>query len=71
MWTVYKRPKNYPGEYVARKIVTGKIFTGPAKKSISSRSLRDLRNVLQNLYPGWIQLKRSPDDEPHIVEVWL
>ena len=25
----------------------------------------------QNLYPGWIQLKRSPDDEPHIVEVWL
>ena len=71
MWTVYKHPKDYPGEYVARKVVIREDFYGPSNESISSRSLRDVRNVLQSLYPGWIQLKRSPDDEPHIVEVWL
>ena len=38
---------------------------------ISSRSLRDVRNVLRSLYPGLIQLKRPPDDEAHVVEVWL
>ena len=71
MWTVYKHPKDYPDEYVARKFVIMEDFYGPSNESISSRSLRDVRNVLRSLYRGLIQLKRPPDDEPHIVEVWL
>ena len=71
MWTVYKHPKDYPGEYVARKFVITENSYGPSNESISSRSLRDVRNVLRSLYRGLIQLKRPPDDEPHIVEVWL
>jgi hypothetical protein len=71
MWTVYKHPKDYPGDYVARKFVITEDFYGPSNESISSRSLRDVRNVLRSLYRGLIQLKRPPDDEPHIVEVWL
>ena len=71
MWRVYKHPKDYPGEYVARKFVITEDFFGPNSESISSRSLRDVRNVLRSLYRGLIQLKRLPDDEPHIVEVWL
>ena len=71
MWTVYKHPNDYPGEYVARKFVIAEDFYRSSKESISSRSLRDVRNVLQSLYPGLIQLKRPPDDEPHVVEVWL
>ena len=71
MWTVYKHPKDYPDEYVARKFVITEDFYEPSNESISSRSLRDVRNVLRSLYRGLIQLKRSPDDEPHIVEVWL
>jgi len=71
MWTVYELPKDYPGEYVARKFVITEDFYGPSNESISSRSLRDVRNVLRSLYPGLIQLKRPPEDEPHIVEVWL
>ena len=71
MWTVYKDPKDYPGEYVARKFVISEDFYGPSNESISSRSLRDVQNALRSLYRGWIQLKRAPDDEPHIVEVWL
>ena len=71
MWTVCKLPKGYPGEYVARKFVITEDFYEHSNESISSRSLRDVRNVLRSLYPGLIQLKRPPDDEPHIVEVWL
>jgi len=71
MWRVYKHPKDYPGEYVARKFVITEDFYGPSNESISSRSLRDVRSVLRSLYRGLIQLKRLPDDESHIVEVWL
>ena len=71
MWTVYKHPNDYPGEYVARKFVITEDFYRSSNESISSRSLRDVRNLLRSLYPGLIQLKRPPDDEPHIVEVWL
>jgi len=71
MWKVYKHPKDHPGEYVARKChITEKSY-GPSGESISSRSLRDVQSVLRSLYGGLIQLKRPPDDEPHIVEVWL
>ena len=67
MWTVYQRPKDYPGEYVARKFVIAEDFYRPSNESISSRSLRDVRNVLRSLYPGLIQLKRSPTTN----RIWL
>jgi hypothetical protein len=70
MWTVYKHPNDYPADYVARKFVITEDFYR-SSDSISSRSLRDVRNLVRSLYPGLIQLKRPPDDEPHIVEVWL
>ena len=70
MWRVYKHPKDYPGEYVARSSIT-EDFYGPTDELISSRSLKDVRNVLRSLYRGLIQLKRLPDDGPDIVEVWL
>ena len=71
MWTVYEHPKDCPGEYVARKLVITEDVYRSSNESISSRSLTDVRNVLRSLYPGLIQLKRPPDDEPHVVEVWL
>ena len=71
MWKVYEHPKDCPGEYVAGKFVITEDFYRSSNESISSRSLRDVRNLLRSLYPGLIQLKRPPDDEPHVVEVWL
>lgn len=71
MWKVYEHPKECAAEYVARKFVITEDSYGPSKESISSRSLRDVRNLLRTLYRGLIQLQLSPDDEPHIVEVWL
>jgi hypothetical protein len=71
MWKVYEHPEDCPAEYVARKFVITEDFYGASKESISSMSLRDVRNLLRSLYRGLIQLQLSPDDEPHIVEVWL
>jgi hypothetical protein len=71
MWKVYKHPNDCPAEYVARKFVITEEFYGASNESISSKSLRDVRNLLRSLYRGLIQLQLSPDDEPHIVEVWL
>jgi hypothetical protein len=70
MWKVYEHPKNCPAEFVARKFVITEDFYGPSNESISSRSLRDVRNLLRSLYRGLIQLQLS-DDEPHVVEIWL
>ena len=64
-------PERLSGEYVARKFVITKDSYGPSNELISSRSLRDMRNLLRSLYRGWIQLKRPSDDEPNIGEVWL
>jgi hypothetical protein len=71
MWKIYEHPKECPAEYVARKFVITEDFYGPSNESISSRSLRDVRNLLRSLYRGLIQLQLSPDDEPHVVEIWL
>jgi hypothetical protein len=71
MWKVYKHPKDHPGEYVARKFLIEEASCGVSNESISSKSLRDVRNVLRSLYRGLIQFKLSSDDEPPVLEVWL
>jgi hypothetical protein len=58
MWTVYKHPKDYPDEYVAKKFVITDDCFGPNNESISSSSLRDVRTALRSLYSGLVQLKR-------------
>ena len=50
MWKVYEHPKDCPAEYVARKFVITEDFYGPSNESISSRSLRDVRDLLRSLY---------------------
>jgi hypothetical protein len=54
----YKHPKDYPGEYVARKFIITEDFYGPS--NISSRSLRDVRNILGSLYPRLDPVETRP-----------
>ena len=65
IWTVYKTRETILANTWRGSSSSRKMFIGP-ENSISSRSLRDVRNLLQSLYPGLIQLKRPPDDEPHV-----
>jgi hypothetical protein len=49
MWTVYKHPKDCPGEYVARKFVVTDDFYRPSNESIRSRSLRTWKRLAEPL----------------------
>ena len=69
MWTIYKRPKDYPIGFVARMFEAA----GPEPKatamSMKSVTLEPIREKLAKA--GLVCLTRSPDDEPQIVETWL
>ena len=69
MWTVYKRPRDYPRDFVARRSVITKI----GKQEITDDVVvaPTLDEVRELIPPGLYRLDRMPGDLPHIVEVWL
>lgn len=65
MWVIYKNPKDYPNETVARlhtvqKKATGQILTG---------DLDSLRQRFDS--QGYVNIGRFENDDPCIVEVWI
>jgi hypothetical protein len=69
LWTVYERPADYPGGFVARRhVVDGKGGMVPTPEAFYGGSLDSVRDQLP---PGLVMLARQPEDHPHIVEVWL
>jgi hypothetical protein len=67
IWTVYRRPRDYPNHFVARKslatippTVTNDMFVGV--------TLDEVRALLP---PGLVCLQAAPEDDPVIVEVWI
>jgi hypothetical protein len=71
MWTIYRRPRDYPEGYIARAHEAGKGGSVPTDMTIrgDSDSLQMLRTVFAEA--GLTCLTRSPQDDPNIVEVWL
>jgi len=70
MWTVYKHPKDYPNDYVARRFEVDARGPRPTESIIISETLETLRDVLafeMHLTP----LDRNEGDDPVIVETWL
>lgn len=67
-WCVTYDPKDYPELYVGRKFINDK----PTEDVCVRKSLDSLRRGIQNR--SMVRLERvgrMPDDEPHIVEVWI
>ena len=63
-WTVYDHPADYPGLFVARLFIDGRVTS----TALFASSLEEIRAKLpRGLYP----LPRSPADSPSIVETWL
>lgn len=64
-WTVYDHPDDFPDCYVARR------FEGeePTEEIIVSAELMPLRGLLAG--KGLAPVRRSPEDDPVIVETWL
>jgi hypothetical protein len=67
IWTLYERPLDYPGHYVARLFVT---IPSPVATqfAIVADTLEELRQALP---AGLLRLHRQAADDPHIVEVWI
>jgi hypothetical protein len=69
IWTVYRRPDDFPEHFVARRhevkvggklVVTDEILIADT-----------LDGVRAQLPPGLHRIVRQPDDKPSIVETWL
>lgn len=68
IWTVYKHPKDYPNDYVARKHTIGAFGSHPSVEMFAADTLEEIRALIPL---GLVCLGRAPDDEAQIVETWL
>lgn len=69
MYTVYKRPSDYPHSFVVRRWMVGDegLQPDPLPYAVGP-TLADVREVLP---PGLYCMGREEGDEPQIVETWV
>jgi hypothetical protein len=67
MWTVYDRPRDHPGGFIARRFETGDGVT--PTEDVLTGELEHLRETFE--YAGLVKMPRSENDEPQIVESWF
>jgi hypothetical protein len=68
MWTVTWNTSDYPRQAVARPHLIGPGSTVAQHAILLADSLDALRDLLP---PGLTCMKRDPNDDPVIVEIWL
>lgn len=68
-WTIYDRPRDYPGHIVLRRSYAGANVVMHAAECELFANVDDAREVLAGR--GLDCIGRMPDDEPQIVEVWV
>jgi len=64
IWTVYKRPLDFPNYYVVRCWIGDQ----PTNHVLLGRDLNDVRSLLPE---GLFRMDRHEDDDPCIVETWF
>lgn len=69
MWTVYDHPIDYPDYFVARRHEVTAKGSAPTPEIMLAKGLAELRGAL--IARGLTVLRRDPDDDARIVEVWL
>jgi hypothetical protein len=62
--TVYERPTDFPNSYIARLFTLNK----PTEIYMQADTLAEIR---AGLPLGMVMLEREPQDDPHIVEIWM
>jgi hypothetical protein len=65
MWTIYNGPKDFPGEFVARRFVLDQ----PTQDAFGGPTLAAVRQPF--LDAGLYCMARADTDDPVIVETWL
>lgn len=66
-WTIYKKPSEYPSQFVARRW----LITLPPTPTEDVFVAEDLSSVRDLLPPGLYCIPASPLDDPSIVEIWI
>lgn len=70
IWTVYERPSDFPEwPYVVRASLTTSTGIHVTDEAYGFTTLADVRACMSA--HGFYCIDRSPEDEPHIVEVWM
>lgn len=69
MWTVYDRPLDYPSHIVVRRCYAGANVVMHSAECELFENVEQARQSLKGA--GHYCIGRMPDDEPHVVEVWL
>jgi len=67
IWTVYERPLDHPGKYVARRWLA----TPEPVPTDDLLIADDLESLRMKLPSGLVQMPRQKGDDPVIVEVWI
>jgi hypothetical protein len=68
---VYRRPKDFPDDYVARRF---NILPGgpePTDEHFNDPDIAVVRAWIRENYPDVVRMGRMPTDEKHIHEVWM
>jgi|LSQX01.3.fsa_nt_gb hypothetical protein len=72
IWTVYEKPSDFPGEFVARRWESLVEDGAPVSRATADVLVaRDLDGLRAQLPAGLIRLERQPGDAPAIVESWV
>lgn len=67
MWTVYERPEDYPGGFIARLFLTL-----PGVQATRHVLIGETLNAVRSRLPlGLACMQRAEDDDPKVVETWL
>ena len=64
IWVIYKHPKDYPDNFVARKFILDK----PTPEILIGSTLEEIRKLLP---PGSTRFDRYETDDPVIIEAWI
>lgn len=69
LYTIYARPRDYPGQFVVRRwSVTDGIVAPEREPHAVCGCLAEARESIPDQY---VRIKRYMTDDPCIVEVWL
>ena len=69
MYVVYVNPRDFPGKVVVRR--WGIDADGPAAEDEPMAVTNSLNEARDALPDGLIKIRRSPNDDPVIAEVWI
>lgn len=68
MWTIYRRPRDYPIFYVVRRWIVDGPSLVPDQEARLAIDLDEARTLVPR---GLYRQPRQTGDDPHIVETWF